>query len=100
MFVNIQYTVMPLTVRCVDVDSNPEDCRDIERIGFDAKEGGIATRTPAQVYDLIEKEGYDVVVEYLGSQTDVNAVKRGTTKYVRSEPNDTENDNLLKQDSC
>ncbi|WP_080509711.1 DUF3892 domain-containing protein [Haloarcula japonica] len=91
---------MALIVRCVNVDTNPQDCRDIETIGFDAEEGRIATRTPAQVYDLIEKEGYNVVVEHNGERTDVNAVKRGTTKYVRSEPNDTKNDNLLKQDSC
>jgi hypothetical protein len=91
---------MALTVRCVNVDSNPTDCRDIETIGFDAKEGGIATRTPEQVYDLIEKEGYNVVVEHNGTRTDVNAVKRGETKYVRSEPNDTKDDNLLKQDNC
>ncbi|MGB9955786.1 DUF3892 domain-containing protein [Haloferax prahovense] len=91
---------MALIVRCVDVDDHPQDCRDIEAIGFDADTGGIATRTPEEVYNLIENDGYEVVVEHEGAQTDVNAVKRGTTKYVRSEPNDTKDDNLLKQDSC
>lgn len=91
---------MALEVRCVNTEHNPQDCRDIETIGFDAENGGIATRTPAQVYDLVENEGYRVVVEHLGTRTDVNAVKRGATKYVRSEPNDTKQDNLLKQDSC
>lgn len=91
---------MALVVQCVNVENNPQDCRDIKRIGLPAEGGRIATRTPAQVYDLIEKEGRSVVVEHKGTRTDVNPVKRGSTKYVRSEPNDTKEDNLLKQPSC
>jgi hypothetical protein len=91
---------MVLIVQCVDVDSPATDCRDIEKIGFPEENGGVTTRTPAQTYDLIEKEGYNVVIEQGGTRTKVNAVERGTTKYVRSEPNDTKEDNLLKQDSC
>lgn len=91
---------MALEVQCVDVGSNPKDCRDIDFIGLPAQEGGIVSLQPERVYELIEDEGRDVVVEHQGYQTDVEGVKRGSTKYVRSEPNDTKDDNLLKQSSC
>lgn len=91
---------MALPVKCVTVGQNPTDCKDIKTIGFPAEGGGTATRTPAQVYDMIEEKGYSVYVEHSGTKTDVQAVKDGTTKYVRSEPNDTKDDNLLKQSSC
>lgn len=87
---------------CVDVDQNSEydDCRCIERIGFPAESEGIATRTPAEVYDMIEEDGHTIFVEHEGSETEVIADTHGDTKYVRSSPNDTEDDNLLEQPSC
>lgn len=91
---------MALPVKCVTAGPNPSDCKDIDYIGFPAENGGIATRTPAQVYDMIEDGGYSVYVEHNGTKTDVQAVKDGATKYVRSELNDTKDDNLLKQQSC
>lgn len=89
-------------VSCVTIDENSEydDCRCIEQIGFPAEEGGTATRTPAQVYDMIEEDGHTVVVEHGGTETTVIGATHGSTKYVRTEPNDTEDDNLLKQPSC
>jgi hypothetical protein len=89
-------------VECVNVDdgSQYDDCRCIESIGFPAKSGGITTRTPAEVYDWVENDGHTVIVEHDGDETEVVGVLDGTTKYVRTEPNDTKDDNLLKQPSC
>lgn len=89
-------------VKCVTIDqsSQYDDCRCIEQIGFPAEDGGTATRTPAQVYDLVENDGDTVFVEHNGATTDVIGATHGSTKYVRTEPNDTKDDNLLKQPSC
>lgn len=89
-------------VKYVDIDygSQFDDCRCIERIGFPAQEGSRVTRTPSQVYDMVENEGHTVVVVYRGTQTEVVGATHGTTRYVRTEPNDTEEDDLLKQPSC
>ena len=89
-------------VKCVDIDygSRFDDCRCIERIGFPAQEGTRVTRTPSQVYDMVANEGHTVVVVYHGSRTEVVGATHGTTRYVRTEPNDTEEDTLLKQPSC
>lgn len=89
-------------VKCVDIDygSQFDDCRCIERIGFPAREGSRVTRTPSQVYDMVENEGHTVVVVYHDSRTEVVGATHGTTKYVRTEPNDTDEDTLLKQPSC
>lgn len=90
-------------VKCVNIDqgSQYDDCRCIETIGFPAEEGGTATRTPATVYDWVEKDGHTVVVVHNGSETEVHGVKDDDgTKYVRTAPNDTKNDNLLQQPSC
>lgn len=89
-------------VKCVNIDygSQFDDCRSIEQIGFPAEDGVTATRTPAQVYEMVEEEGHRVVVGYRGSQTLVVGATDGTTKYVRTEPVDTEEDTLLKQPSC
>ena len=91
---------MALVVQCVNKESNPRDCRDIKSIGIPGKYKDVVTKKPEEMYDLIENEGRDVVVEHNGIRTDVNGVKRGTTKYVRSKPNDTKDDNLLKPPIC
>lgn len=92
-----KYEVICVTV---DEDSEYDDCRCIDWIGFPAEGGGTATRTSAQVHDMIEEDGDTVVVEHQGTETTVIAVTRGSTKYVRTEPTDTEDDNLLKQPIC
>jgi lipoprotein-anchoring transpeptidase ErfK/SrfK len=89
-------------VKCVTIDygSQFDDCRCIEEIGFPAKDGVTATRTPAQVYELVEEEGHTVIVGYRGSEVEVVGATHGSTKYVRTEPTDTDEDRLLKQPSC
>ncbi|WP_165351495.1 DUF3892 domain-containing protein [Halogeometricum borinquense] len=90
------------TVKCVTTDdsSQYDDCRCIEKIGFPGKNSPTVTRTPTQVYDMIENDGDTVLVKYDGQTTKVIGATHGTTKYVRTEPNDTKDDNLLKQPSC
>lgn len=89
-------------VQCVNIDQGAQydDCRCIKSIGFPTESGGITTRTPAQVYDLVENEGHKVVVEENRTETEVHGATHGKTKYVRTEPNDTKRDNLLQQSSC
>lgn len=89
-------------VKCITMESNPdyEDCRGIETIGFPGQDTPTAERTPAQVYDMIEEEDVKVVVEHEGEETEVVQATYEGTKYVRTEPNDTPEDNLLKQPEC
>ena len=89
-------------VKCVNIDqsSDYDHCRGVDTIGFPAEEGGVVTRTPAQVYDLVENKGHMVEVHHDGQAPEVRGATHGTTKYVRTKPNDTKDDNLLKQSSC
>lgn len=91
---------MAFEVVCVNKDSSSRynDCRCITQIGYEVL-GSVYKKTPEEVHDKI-KDGKDFYVEYNGKRTDLVAAERGSTKYVRTEPNDTKNDNLLKQDSC
>lgn len=89
-------------VKCVtrESDSDYPDCRSIAEIGFPGKNKPVVTETPSEVYDMIEN-GDKVVVEHRGQETEVQqAITEDGTKYVRTEPNDTKEDNLLKQDAC
>lgn len=104
------FTIMPFlcesmatyVVKCVNIDqsSDYDDCRCIESIGFPGKNTDTVTRAPAQVYDWVENNGHTVIVEHNDSETEVHGATHGTTKHVRTEPNDTKEDNLLKQQSC
>lgn len=89
-------------VECVtlDYDSQYDDCRCIEEIGFRTESGGITTRTPRQVYEMITQNGDTVLVEYRGDFTEVNGATNRTKKYVRTESTDTEDDILVKKPSC
>ncbi|WP_152424891.1 DUF3892 domain-containing protein [Natronococcus jeotgali] len=102
LFITLQYSWhnMAFEVTCVTTDSSStyNDCRCIETIGYDVS-GSTFTKTPAQMYEKI-KGGTDFYVEHYGSKTNLEAVKRGSTKYVRTESNDTSSDNLLEQPSC
>ncbi|WP_135825329.1 DUF3892 domain-containing protein [Halorussus ruber] len=95
--------LMGFEVVCVDIDrSSPYagngDCRCIERIGY--KVGDTTSHgSPEQIYEKIEERDRTFYVEYLGDQTDLIAEERGGTKYVRTEPNYTDDDNLLHQSS-
>lgn len=93
---------MAYPVECVSIDdsSDYDDCRCIEQIGIPSQGGGTNHYTPARIHDRIEDEGDSFYVEEGGEKAFLKAVKRGTTKYVRTEANDTEDDNLLQQPSC
>ena len=93
---------MAYRVKCVNTDNSSvyNDCRSIATIGIPRKGGGTNTYTPERIHDRI-KGGEEFYVEYQGSQTYLDAVKEDDgTKYVRTEANDTTNDNLLQQPSC
>lgn len=93
---------MAYRVKCVIVDdaSAYEDCRCISKIGIPKKGGGTNLYTPARIHDRIVEEGDEFYVEHNGEQTYLQAVERQGTKYVRTEANDTKDDNLLKQPPC
>lgn len=85
---------------CVDIDDGSEydDCRCIETIGYQYTDT-VWESTPEEVHEKI-KDGKTFYVKHEGEKTELEAAEREGTKYVRSEPNDTKDDNLLKQDSC
>lgn len=89
-------------VECVTIDygSRYDDCRAIEAVGFEAAGGGLTRKSPAEVHHLITTEGHTVYVTYHGERSDLRAVEDGEMQYVRCEPEDTDDDPLLKQPSC
>ena len=89
-------------VECVtiDYDSQYDDCRRIERLGFQATAGGLTTRTPTQVYEMVEDDDHTVFVEYHGDVSRVEGAVRDGRKYVRTEPTDSEDDVLMKKPNC
>lgn len=91
---------MAFEVICATTDESSEydDCRCITEIGYEV---GDLTRkqTPARIHDKI-KGGTDFYVEYRSSKTYLVPVENDGTKYVRTEPNDTKQDNLLKIGDC
>jgi hypothetical protein len=89
-------------VQCVSVDYDApyDDCRSIEAIGFEAVGGGFVRKTPDEVYRLLEDEGHSVHVTYHDERSEVRPATDGDERYVRSEPEDTAEDVLLKQPSC
>jgi hypothetical protein len=93
---------MEFEVVCVTKDASAayDDCRGISKIGYKIN-SNTKVRTPSQMYDRIEHRGYDFFVIHEGDKTYLEAVKMDDgTKYVRTEANDTSEDNLLKLDSC
>lgn len=91
------YKVVCVTL---DYDSPHDDCRRIDLLGFRSKTGKTITRTPRQVYEMIEDEGHTVVVDYKGETTELDAATREGTRYVRAESTDTAEDPLLKKPPC
>jgi hypothetical protein len=98
----LQIDMAEYKIKCVNIDrsSDHDDCRCIESIGFPGRNTDTVTKPPATVYDWVENEGHTVVVEHNGSETEVHGATHGGTKYVRTDPNDTKEDNLLKQPNC
>jgi hypothetical protein len=60
----------------------------------------VVKRTPEQIHDKIEEEDREFYILENGERTYLEAKERLGTKYVRTRPNDTEEDNLLSQGSC
>ncbi|WP_227133574.1 DUF3892 domain-containing protein [Halorubellus salinus] len=89
-------------VACVsmDYDADVDDCRCIEEIGFTTRSGSIATRTPAEVHEMIAEDEKVIVVSYRGERFQLAAVERDGERYVRTADTDTAEDTLLKQPSC
>ncbi len=52
------------------------------------------------MYEHIETEGKQFYVEYDGDRTELEPVEQNGTKYVRTAPNDTPEDNLLQLQDC
>lgn len=89
-------------VECVTIDygSRFDDCRAIEAVGFEAVDGGITRKTPAEVHDRMVTEDHTVYVTYHGERSDLEPVADGERQYVRAAAEDTDDDPLLKQPSC
>ncbi|MEF8882510.1 MAG: hypothetical protein V5A34_08320 [Halapricum sp.] len=89
-------------VQCVsvDYDSQYDDCRAIETLGFDATDGGFTRKTPAEIHRLVAETDNTVYVVYHNERSDLRAVTDGDRRYVRTEPTDSSEDPLLKQPSC
>lgn len=91
---------MSLEVLCVTMEEDPDypDCRGIAKIGLPGAKTEVVTKTPPEVHELLEER--DIYVQHEGEKTDLIQATYEGYKYVRTEPNDTEEDNLLKQESC
>jgi len=91
---------MALEVQCVTKESDPDysDCRSIESIGLPGRDVAVVTKTPPEVHKLLNDR--DIYVEHDGERTPLMQAERQGYKYVKTQSNDTKDDNLLKQDSC
>jgi hypothetical protein len=92
---------MSRQVTCITIDdgSSYDDCRCIEYIGYENNLGNTITKRKQEVHDDI-KDGKDYYILHNGTRTQLEAAGRGEDRYVRTEPNDTERDNLLNQPRC
>jgi hypothetical protein len=72
------------------------DCCSITQIQVDGRH--IYTRE--QAHDKVTAAPGSVVVEAGGRTVDLLPAQRGETKYVRTRPDDTTEDNLLKVREC
>lgn len=87
---------MPETVSCiVKGDSDKySDCRCVTEIQTNRK-----TYSREQAHRAVDN-GRTIWVEGSDSRAKLRAAEREGTKYVRTERNDTKDDNLLKQREC
>lgn len=93
---------MAYKIKCIGIENNCSfrDCRSIKYIGVSAEGGGVNKYSPSKMYERISNGEEFYVEGSNGSKTFLIKAEREGTKYVRTEPNDTENDNLLKLGSC
>lgn len=71
------------------------DCRCITTIKTD-----VATYTRLQAHEKVEKFPNSIFVQAEASRAYLITAEREGLKYVRTEPNDTTADNLLKVKDC
>jgi len=92
---------MSYRIKCVEINNACEfkDCRKIKLIGVLAQGGGVNKYPPARIYERIN-DGEEFFILNGPKKTFLIKAEREGTKYVRTEPNDTEDDNLLKQSAC
>jgi len=57
-------------------------------------------KTPSHIHKDIVQEGYTYHIEHEGAKTELIPVSTEETLYVRTEPNDSKQDNLLNIDRC
>jgi hypothetical protein len=86
-------------VVCITTTGLKIDCRCITHIG---RWGDIGRITRDEIIRRIESKSDTFWVKHPadGSRVDVRIAHRGATKYLRTESNDTERDNLLKLPEC
>lgn len=101
---------MAYQVVCVEIDesSDQNDCRCISLIGFFKEKFADVKlklseeprkQTPEDIHKRIDN-GDEFFIKVDGKKTPLEEAEKDGTLYVRSEPNDTEDDNLLKQEPC
>lgn len=72
-------------------------CIDIKYLYIDFKNGkGLQAYSKASIYDYLSNHPQSIKVFKSPFPYVVRALSSNGEKYVRSEPNDSENDNLLK----
>ena len=93
----VSYQVICVTKKSTDGYSSG-DCRVIDEIGYIF--GNTLRRyRKSTIHDSIER-GNRYYVKNGSTETDLIADERNGTKYVRTEPNYTDSDNLLELSSC
>ena len=86
--------------RSIDQSSTYNDCRCIDYVRFMAN-GASHKASPQLVYEHIVEEGREFYVKHDSKKTEVVPVESDNGEnYIRTAPNDTEDDNLLNIDSC
>ncbi len=71
------------------------DCRCITQIRTDA-----ATYSRLEAHNKVKNSPGSIYTEAGGSRANLIPAERGGLKYVRTAPNDTKDDNLLKVQDC
>lgn len=94
-----QKIVVDRQIVCITIKSPPVDCTCIEYVGTIDSENLIPI---PKVVKLIEssKDRFYLIDSKDQSKVYVNIAQRGGLKYIRTEPTDTPDDNLLKIGYC
>lgn len=76
--------------------SSPKSCNDIDEIKIHDEYRGDEWKSKAIVYDMVKESPGSIKVDRYPYPDLIPVKSIYNEKYVRSEPNDTVNDNLLK----